>query len=298
MRGPVRRREFLCATGTASLVSIAGCSGVLDGGDDVEDSDGDGVVDSSDYAPRDPAVQEKSDLRAVECECPGTATPTAEPDRGTPTTRTEREPPTTEPTPTDGGPGSVLVDGFESGSHERRWEVTQSQSDASATVVSDRSYRGSRSLRVHIGETGRGDYGLAYDFSRPVQDAQVFSCWCYPTGTNAKLVYDLRGGDSPSENRVTVRLTPFGDVRYSSPGTDGAVGLHDSYGANQWQRLRIELRPSDARAVVGYERAGDGFSVSERVRAPERYGRVRVFAGDYYGNVDVYLDEVAYAPGE
>jgi len=34
-----------------------------DSGDDLQDSDGDGMVDSEDYAPHDPEVQEKSDLQ-------------------------------------------------------------------------------------------------------------------------------------------------------------------------------------------------------------------------------------------
>jgi hypothetical protein len=42
----------------------AGCTDVLgNSGNDIQDSDGDGVIDSEDYAPRDPDVQEKSDVQ-------------------------------------------------------------------------------------------------------------------------------------------------------------------------------------------------------------------------------------------
>lgn len=53
-----RRRVLECVIAT-SLASVAGC---VQDGDTVQDADGDGVIDSEDYAPRDPAVQRKSDL--------------------------------------------------------------------------------------------------------------------------------------------------------------------------------------------------------------------------------------------
>lgn len=44
-------------------IMTAGCSSVGDFGDSgVEDSDGDGVIDSEDYAPQDPDVQDESDV--------------------------------------------------------------------------------------------------------------------------------------------------------------------------------------------------------------------------------------------
>ncbi|WP_436909936.1 hypothetical protein [Halosimplex marinum] len=64
------RRHFL----TAGAVLVSGCSGLTgDDSNDVQDSDGDGVIDSEDYAPNDPDVQEKSDLQG------GGSTPTATP---------------------------------------------------------------------------------------------------------------------------------------------------------------------------------------------------------------------------
>lgn len=46
----------------SSLVALSGCLGVLEQDDSVSDTDGDGMIDSQDYAPDDPNVQEKSDV--------------------------------------------------------------------------------------------------------------------------------------------------------------------------------------------------------------------------------------------
>lgn len=69
------RRQFLQAGTLAALGLSSGCLRFVTGGDDtandtetpadggtVQDSDGDGVVNTEDYAPWDPEVQEKSDL--------------------------------------------------------------------------------------------------------------------------------------------------------------------------------------------------------------------------------------------
>lgn len=52
------RRRLIGAIGVS--LSVAGCLGLEDS---VEDSDGDGVIDSQDYAPKDPSVQDKSDVQ-------------------------------------------------------------------------------------------------------------------------------------------------------------------------------------------------------------------------------------------
>jgi hypothetical protein len=50
-------------SGIVSTVGLAGCS-QLQGGSDIQDTDGDGVIDSEDYAPRDPDVQRKEQIQA------------------------------------------------------------------------------------------------------------------------------------------------------------------------------------------------------------------------------------------
>lgn len=102
------------------MSTLGGCVGLLEDDSDVQDTDGDGVIDSQDYAPRDPDVQAKSDVNPGETATPGrtttSETATAEP---------------TEP---------AFVDRFESGTldaweevvvpdprneNEVNWDVTQ-----------------------------------------------------------------------------------------------------------------------------------------------------------------------------
>jgi len=64
------RRRVLLAGGSATALGLAGCTGLLgDGEEEITDSDGDGVIDSEDYAPRDPDVQRKEQLVDEECTC-------------------------------------------------------------------------------------------------------------------------------------------------------------------------------------------------------------------------------------
>lgn len=68
----IRRRTALQLGGVALSAGIAGCSNIPGVGEEnIRDSDNDGVINSEDYAPRDPDVQEKEDLLDgnEECEC-------------------------------------------------------------------------------------------------------------------------------------------------------------------------------------------------------------------------------------
>lgn len=58
---PRKRRSFLITVGAGSTILLAGCSSDSED-DEVQDSDGDGVIDSQDYAPNDPDVQDESDV--------------------------------------------------------------------------------------------------------------------------------------------------------------------------------------------------------------------------------------------
>lgn len=61
------RRALLRGSVTAAVIGVTGCT-INTGGSDIKDTDDDGVIDSEDYAPRDPEVQEKSDLLGTETE--------------------------------------------------------------------------------------------------------------------------------------------------------------------------------------------------------------------------------------
>lgn len=60
------RRRLLQVGVLGGAVGLAGCG--LMGGSEVEDSDGDGVIDSEDYAPRDPEIQRKEQVEAERTE--------------------------------------------------------------------------------------------------------------------------------------------------------------------------------------------------------------------------------------
>ncbi|WP_276248506.1 hypothetical protein [Haladaptatus sp. YSMS36] len=79
------RRAFLASSALISA-SLAGCSALVDS--DVQDSDGDGVVDDRDYAPRDPNVQRREDVQRTAA--PATTQPasTVAPSTQTTTART------------------------------------------------------------------------------------------------------------------------------------------------------------------------------------------------------------------
>lgn len=76
----MQRRSFLTKSSALSAAVLAGCTGdnttTNSDEDDIQDSDGDGVIDSEDYAPQDPDVQEKSDLQNATSTAPSTTTTT------------------------------------------------------------------------------------------------------------------------------------------------------------------------------------------------------------------------------
>ena len=78
----MKRRDYLRITG-GGIALLAGCVGEDES--EIKDSDGDGVIDSEDYAPQDPDVQEKSDLENVDKLTP-TSSSNSKPTTKTPTT--------------------------------------------------------------------------------------------------------------------------------------------------------------------------------------------------------------------
>jgi hypothetical protein len=93
----MNRRRLLQVAGS-TLVVGSGCTGNDE--PEIQDSDGDVVIDSKDYAPNDPAVQEKSDLLTT-----ATATATTTPTPTATPTATPTEMPTSNP-----DEGQLVVD--------------------------------------------------------------------------------------------------------------------------------------------------------------------------------------------
>jgi hypothetical protein len=62
------RRRFVRMGGFVCITGVAGCSQTpqIIGENDIKDTDGDGVIDSEDYAPRDASVQDAEDVREVD----------------------------------------------------------------------------------------------------------------------------------------------------------------------------------------------------------------------------------------
>jgi hypothetical protein len=65
------RRRFLRTGGLVSIAGLTGCSQIA-GGSDIKDTDGDGVIDSEDYAPRDASGQDAEDVGDEQNEAEGT----------------------------------------------------------------------------------------------------------------------------------------------------------------------------------------------------------------------------------
>jgi hypothetical protein len=90
----VRRRKLFATLCGVILSGVAGCTSVFSGSEnEIQDTDGDGVIDSEDYAPRDPDIQRAEQIKDTE------VTPT-ETDRPTGTqTKTATETQTATETP-------------------------------------------------------------------------------------------------------------------------------------------------------------------------------------------------------
>jgi len=95
------RRTFIGTFGGVSLFCISGCTGQEDDEPAVQDSDGDGVIDTEDYAPHDPEVQNRADLAGSANITTAGPTPADTPEP-TPADTPEPTPAeTTEPTPSE-----------------------------------------------------------------------------------------------------------------------------------------------------------------------------------------------------
>jgi len=192
-----------------SCVAIAGCTS--EGDDDIQDSDGDGVIDSEDYAPNDPDVQEKSDLQSnTDTITPSptdqpatksTETPTRTPAATETPTPTESPTPTSTPSPTP-TPTSLVVDDEYWTDQSRITEYRYDQ--VSVRVDPDYPEPNHDSSRLYAGlwEFPRGD----------TVDAQLSEEFSQSDGPlDLTIEFDLGSLDSSSTYHIFTALVP-GDV--------------------------------------------------------------------------------------
>lgn len=190
----IRRRQVLRLGGVALAGGLAGCSGNFSvgggsGGNDVQDTDGDGVIDSEDYAPRDPDIQRKEQVKRD--------TPTETPENpGTP-----------------GSPGKNIFDDFEDS--QLGWTVTDG--DGSALTFVSESVHGSQSLYF---ENAPNEIKLEKQFNQPVQLSE-FSLWFkYRSQRDNNFRYYLRD----QNGNTLIEIREFSQtIHYKNQGGSGVT---------------------------------------------------------------------------
>lgn len=193
----MKRRRFLGVI-TAGTAAIAGCS---QGDSDIQDSDGDGVIDSEDYAPNDPAVQEKSDLQTTtQTPSPTTTTEVTT----TTTTATTTSTTSTTPTTTTAPASNVLVvtdDYWQNSSHIQEYNHTTVR----GVVTPDHPTTTYDQARVYVGL-------FAYPSGRTVaeQHTDAFD----RSADTTQFEADITIADPPLEERLyyIAALIPAGQT--------------------------------------------------------------------------------------
>lgn len=190
----VKRRRVLASLPLVFPV-LSGCTGD-EGEPSIRDSDGDGVIDSKDYAPKDSAVQEKADLaQTPTIPSTSTATPTIEPTPtpvDTPTaTGTDAPTPTGTPTPSPNRSDRIYVT-------DEYW--------TDRTRIE--SYSGSSVEMVVLPESPDADYddtkvylaALLYPRGREI--AHTYSKSFRRSDGTHRLTLDIDLGDAPTNRRL------------------------------------------------------------------------------------------------
>lgn len=137
----MRSREIILSSVVLGSSALAGC---VSGDDSIQDSDGDGVIDSKDYAPNDQEVQRKVDVVGTDTpkktdasagaqvnEETQTVTPTPSPTASATPSPTASATPSPSPTPTPVEANTIQVDG---GPFTNTASYFQSYSSEKATI--------------------------------------------------------------------------------------------------------------------------------------------------------------------
>lgn len=280
------RRRLLQFGGSAGLAVLGGCTGLL--GSDVKDSDGDGMINTEDYAPWDPEVQEKSDLVGTD-EPPGASTETDEP--------TGTEPGTTgEPPSTD----VLFADGFEDGEFRDTFEITRQQSDTDIGVTGDRAKNGGRSLAMRVGRTGSGDIGISREMPE-LSGPRTLSAWIYPNDPSYNIHLNMHGADGRADMTFSAdqHLVYKTDREPEASETDrfGNPSLVANPPVDRWYHLVITAFPdADEARFRAVDETGNEWD-SGRVPATVDFDAVTLSGTDYHGDFRFFADDVRLANG-
>jgi hypothetical protein len=286
------------------MIGIAGCSQVpqIQSGNDIKDTDGDGVIDSEDYAPRDASVQDAEDVEEVG------STEQNGGDEGQPT-ETEDQPTETEDQPSeDPNTETVVIDNFESGSLSSNWidafDTSNVGSDvgrSNFTVQSSNAPEGQYGLRGNADEFSEGGSSITRDDFTIEEDTTI--------SFHLKLGEVFTGAGRP--NSITLGTYGSSDsleensnkeenmIVYVSQQSDKAVSPTISDESLSSVRL-VELKDVSfedqqiGEVVIGSETAAtnvDFVSDSE----VESVDWITVHQGHWRQSADIVVDEIQYS---
>ncbi|WP_209452128.1 hypothetical protein [Halosimplex halophilum] len=269
--GVMERRQFIGSATLLGATVLSGCSDLGDSENGVQDSDGDGVIDSEDYAPNDPDVQEKSDLQS-------TSTPSASDGVGTLDEIGSNGAGTDSPTPSE----SDGVDGLD----EIELDGTETDTPGENPVlVSD--IRHPEPQAVAIDNThNRGD---SYDFTATVEN----------TGTAGDIGLTLVFLEDPDDSvhsvgskkvRSQKRFFSSGERRSTTMTAELEDG-YEGYGFRLWAGeveadIRNRGRSGDVEVqLLNEEGIGDTGVVLDEQTVDISGGETRtvLFEGEYDG---------------
>lgn len=265
MEGSTRRR-FLRTTGVVGIAGLAGCSQIT-GEDDIKDTDGDGVIDSEDYAPRDPDVQREEQVDKGS---------TSEEAESEPTTSGEAEP--SEPTDTESTNNQIeatpvirLNDELPSG-FENRGATRQESNGAVGSYV------------WNFNE----DYILS-DYAWGTTDhSGTLCCWVYipNSETNNSDYREMisahdggRDGDYEFE-QLSLRQSPDGEgigIHKNKKNSDAASALVSNFPVSEWFHLAgvVDKDQNELRTYINGEQRA---SVSDYEITMEQKGNFGIGA--------------------
>ena len=266
------RRTLLRASGIAAVTGLAGCTDRIVGGGEpsIQDSDGDGVIDSEDYAPRDPSVQWAEQVR----------------EKGA-TTRSDQDSPTGTEPPQDTPPGTPADGPVAEPDLVSRWTFRSGFEDEvgghDGAVVNGAPTVGTFGGRPAVAfeesdavRISRGGHG---ELSRLCSDCgpSSFSMWVYfdaqagdggtwdgrdrPTHTLLKNDTGYRFVGRPADGsgvELRFSISDFGDSAASGYGLPDGTSITVPTG--EWHHFGATVEPGSSVTlyVDGEERFSDG----------------------------------------